>query len=80
MISEFPAIQFTDTVLATMQAHGVRAVPVEHHALRRTGAHAHQLIMGYAHLSEQAIERGVAALHAALSTVLNTSQPPTLPR
>lgn len=80
MIAEFPGIQFTDTVLATMQAHGVRAVPVEHHSLHRTGAHAHQLILGYAHLSEQAIERGVAALHSALSTVLNTALPPTLPR
>lgn len=80
MIAEFPGIQFTDTVLATMQAHGVRAVPVEHHSLHRTGAHAHQLILGYAHLSEQAIERGVTALHSALSTVLNTALPPTLPR
>ena len=84
MIAEFPGIQFTDTVLASMRANGVRAVPVEHHALRRTGAHAHQLILGYAHLSEPAIERGVAALHTALSTVQktvqNTGQTPTLPR
>ena len=70
MIAEFKGIQFTDEVLAAMRAHGVRAVPVEHHSLRRAGAHAHQLILGYAHLSEQAIERGVAALHTVLHATL----------
>ena len=75
MIAEFPGIQFTDIVLANMRAHGVLAVPVEHHSLRRAGAHAHQLILGYAHLSEQAIERGITALHTALSTAQNLTLP-----
>lgn len=66
MIAEFAGIKFTEPVLSRMRAHGVRAVPVEHHSLRHDDAHAHQLILGYAHLSEQAMERGVAALHAAL--------------
>ncbi len=75
MIAECPGIQFTDIVLANMRAHGVLAVPVEHHSLRRAGAHAHQLILGYAHLSEQAIERGITALHTALSTAQNLTLP-----
>ena len=66
MIAEFAEIKFTDSVLASMRAHGVRAVPVEHHSLCADGAHAHQLILGYAHLSEQGMEKGVAALHTAL--------------
>ena len=66
MVAEFPGIMFNETVLSSMRAHGVRAVPVEHHSLCRDGSHAHKLILGYAHLSEQAMERGVAALHAAL--------------
>jgi Transcriptional regulators containing a DNA-binding HTH domain and an aminotransferase domain (MocR family) and their eukaryotic orthologs len=66
MIAEFNGIQFSDQVLAAMRRQGVLAAPVEQHSLRRDGAHAHQLILGYAHLSEQAINRGVAALHAAL--------------
>ncbi|MTJ91597.1 MAG: PLP-dependent aminotransferase family protein [Desulfovibrio sp.] len=66
MVAEFPEIKFTEAMLASMRAHGVRAVPVEHHSLCRDGTHAHQLILGYAHLSEQAMERGVDALHAAL--------------
>ena len=80
MIAEFKGIQFTDEVLAAMRTHGVRAVPVEHHSLRRDSAHAHQLILGYAHLSTQAIEKGVAALHTALSTALTTAMHNTLPR
>ena len=75
MIAEFPGIQFTDIALANMQAHGVLAVPVEHHSLCRDGAHAHQLILGYAHLSEQAIERGITALHTALSAAQNLTLP-----
>lgn len=75
MVAEFPGIQFTDSVLAIMRAHGVRAVPVEHHALCCDGTHAHRLILGYAHLSEQAIERGVTALHAALNSPLHTTLP-----
>ena len=70
MIAEFKGILFTDQVLAAMRGQGVRAVPVEYHSLCRNGAHAHQLILGYAHLSEQAIGRGVAALHAALQNTL----------
>lgn len=76
MVAEFPGIQFTDAVLTAMRTHGVRAVPVEHHSLHCDGAHAHQLILGYAHLSEQAIERGVGALHASLNMALR----PILPR
>ena len=56
-----------DKVLAAMRAQGVRAVPVEHHSLCRNGAHAHELILGYAHLSEQSMERGVQALKEALA-------------
>ena len=73
MVGNFEGIKFTDAVLAAMRNRGVRAVPVEHHSLCRDGAHAHQLILGYAHLSEQAMGRGVAALRAALA---DTSRAP----
>ena len=42
-------------------------MPVEHHSLCRDGAHAHELILGYAHLSEQSMERGVQALQEAFA-------------
>ena len=73
MVANFEGIDFTDAVLAAMRCRGVRAVPVEHHSLCRDGAHAHQLILGYAHLSEQAIDRGVTALHAALQNTPHTT-------
>lgn len=67
MVAGFPGICFSDKVLATMRAQGVRAVPVEQHSLSRDGAHADELILGYAHLSEESIERGVHALWSALA-------------
>ena len=70
MVAEFRGVRFSAALLAAMRARGVRAVPVEHHSLRNDGAHAHQLILGYAHLSEQAMERGVDALYAALRSTL----------
>lgn len=70
MVAEFKGVNFSGNMLAAMRTRGVRAVPVEHHSLRHDGAHAHQLILGYAHLSEQAMERGVDALHAALHATL----------
>ena len=67
LVAGFPGIRFSDEVLASMRALGVRAVPVEHHSLCRNGAHAHELILGYAHLSEPSMERGVHALREALA-------------
>lgn len=67
LVAGFPGVNFSDEMLASMRVQGVRAVPVEHHSLCSDGAHAHQLILGYAHLSEQAMEHGVHALHAALA-------------
>lgn len=67
LVAGFPGIRFSGEVLATMRARGVRAVPVEHHSLCRDGTHAHELILGYAHLSEQSMERGVQALRKALA-------------
>lgn len=67
LVAAFPGVRFTDAVLANMRARGVMAVPVERHSLRRDGAHAHELILGYAHLSEREMERGVCALRDAVS-------------
>ncbi|MFV0347950.1 MAG: PLP-dependent aminotransferase family protein [Halodesulfovibrio sp.] len=67
MVARFPGICFSEEVLATMRAQGVLAVPVEQHSLCRDGAHADELIMGYAHLSEESMERGVHALRSALA-------------
>ena len=67
LVARFPGIHFSDEVLAAMRMQGVQAVPVEHHSLCRDGAHAHELILGYAHLSEQSMERGVHALQEALA-------------
>ena len=67
LVAGFPGVRFSDKILATIRARGVRAVPVEQHSLSRDGAHAHELIMGYAHLSEQSMERGVHALRKALA-------------
>lgn len=67
LVAGFPGIHFSDEVLAAMRMQGVQAVPVEHHSLCSDGAHAHELILGYAHLSEQSMERGVHALREALA-------------
>lgn len=67
LVAGFPGIRFSDEVLAGMRAKGVRAVPVEHHSLCRNGAHEHELILGYAHLSEPSMEHGVHALRRALA-------------
>ena len=67
LVAGFPGIHFSDEVLAAMRMQGVQAVPVEHHSLCSDGVHAHELILGYAHLSEQSMERGVHALREALA-------------
>ncbi len=67
LVAGFPGVCFTNDVLATMREHGVRAVPVEQHSLSNDGTHAQELIMGYAHLSEESMERGVHALQLSLA-------------
>jgi len=66
LVAGFPGVRFTEGVLEAMRAHGVTAVPVERHSLRRNGEHAHELILGYAHLAAEDLDRGVRALRAAL--------------
>ncbi len=67
LVAAFPDVVFTEELLAALRARGVRAVPVEDYSLCRDGAHAHELVLGYSHLSEEDLDKGVALLKEALA-------------
>ncbi len=68
LIAEFKGIAFTEEVLSSLEAVGVRLYPVEDHALEK-GHHLHQVIMGYGNLTEEEIEEGVKRMRAALDDI-----------
>lgn len=67
MVAGFPGVHFTPQLVDNLRAQGVEVAPVEAHSLRADGRHAHEIILGYAHLSESAMERGVQILHRVLA-------------
>ncbi|MDR2946952.1 MAG: PLP-dependent aminotransferase family protein [Candidatus Adiutrix sp.] len=62
LVAGFPGVAFTENVVGELYARGLKVVPVESYSLCRDGAHAHEVILGYAHLSEAEMSRGAAIL------------------
>lgn len=61
LVAGFPGLDFTK-IAGSLAERGLRVVSVESHSLCRDGRHAHEIILGYSHLSEENISRGVALL------------------
>ncbi len=61
LIADFPGVSFPEERIRRLLRAGVYLVPVEQHSLTK-GDHLGQVILGYASLSRQEMERGLALL------------------
>ena len=52
--------------MAVLHARGVKAVPVERYSLCGDERHAHEIILGYSHLTEEEITKGIGILRDTL--------------
>ena len=68
LVAGFPGVTFTEKVVEDLYKRGIKVVPVESYSLCRDGAHAHEVILGYSHLSDEEVSRGVAILRDGLAT------------
>lgn len=70
LIVEFNGLSFSKELLDKIQQFGVKAVPVEDHAIEK-GKHRNRIILGYGHLKNNDIQEGVMRLNKAISSVLS---------
>ncbi|HBW16765.1 MAG TPA: GntR family transcriptional regulator [Desulfovibrio sp.] len=66
LVAAFTGVRFDDTVMSELARGGVEATPVHAYALQHGDDHVNELILGYAHLSEEAMEQGVRLLKQVL--------------
>lgn len=66
LVAGFPGVTFTKKVVDDLYKRGIKVVPVESYSLCRDGAHAHEVILGYSHLSEEEVSRGVSILRGRI--------------
>lgn len=59
LVAGFSGVTFTENVVEDLYKQGIKIVPVESYSLCRDGAHAHEVILGYSHLSEEEVSRGM---------------------
>lgn len=70
LVAGFPGIVFTGKLLNDLYGRGVKAVSVESYSLCRDDAHAHEIILGYSHLNEEEISKGVCLLKEVIGSYL----------
>jgi GntR family transcriptional regulator/MocR family aminotransferase len=61
LVAEFPGVDFNPELVENIEAAGVSVIPVEELALIK-GFHTGQIIIGYAHLSQDEMITGLARL------------------
>ncbi len=66
VVSAFPGVNFEEKLLDKIRAAGVYVIPVEAHTLVK-GNHRDELILGYAHLDEEAMEQGLKIIKDILT-------------
>lgn len=64
----FPGRRFDQRYIAACQEGRVRAIPVDHHSIRK-GAHLDKLLLGYGHLEPAEIRAGVALLGRVIGEI-----------
>ena len=67
LVAGFPGFVFTENVLTGLYERGVKVVPVESYSLCRDGTHAHEVVLGYSHLSEKEMSKGISILRDGLA-------------
>ncbi|MDY0258401.1 MAG: PLP-dependent aminotransferase family protein [Desulfovibrio sp.] len=66
LVASFSDIVFTDAVTETLYGKGVKVHPVERYCLSANGSHAHEIILGYSHLTHEEISRGLEIIKKTL--------------
>ncbi|OXS28532.1 MAG: GntR family transcriptional regulator [Desulfovibrio sp. MES5] len=66
LVASFSGIVFTEEVTETLYGKGVKVYPVERYSLRGDGSHAHEIILGYSHLTHEEISRGIEVIKKTL--------------
>lgn len=66
LVANFSGIVFTDAVTETLYGKGVKVYPVERYSLSGDGSHAHEIILGYSHLTHEEISRGLEVIKKTL--------------
>jgi len=64
---QFPGMCFGSDFFRLEKEYGIRAVPVEYHSIIK-GFHQDKLLLGYGHMSEEEIRKGILLLHKFIST------------
>jgi GntR family transcriptional regulator/MocR family aminotransferase len=65
LVAAFAGVVFDAERIDALRRSGVGLSPVEEHTIRK-GLHLDEVVMGYSHLSEEEIERGVARIKKTL--------------
>jgi GntR family transcriptional regulator/MocR family aminotransferase len=65
VVAEFEGGNFTLDRIQRLQESGIYVVPVEKHSMTK-GTHQNQIILGYAQLSDEEMEKGLKILKAEL--------------
>lgn len=68
LVAGFPGVDFTGGLTRELLLRGIWVVPVEDHSICRDGSHAHEIVLGYSHLSASDMEKGIAILSGALGS------------
>ncbi|MFV0423592.1 PLP-dependent aminotransferase family protein [Oleidesulfovibrio sp.] len=71
LVAGFPQVNFSDKLIAALHSRGVQVTPVEKHSLLQDGTHKHKIILGYSHLSDTDIAKGVGLLRNTLQGFAN---------
>lgn len=66
LVAGFSGVAFSKELMAVLHARGVKAVPVERYSLCGDERHAHEIILGYSHLTEEEITKGIGILRDTL--------------
>ena len=65
IVAEFDGITFSHELVQNIKDAGINIVPVENHTIIK-GRHDSQIILGYAHLDQNQIERGIVTIKSIL--------------
>lgn len=66
IVAEFEGVTFSQAAIGRLLSAGVYVVPVERHALVK-GSHENQIILGYAGLDEETMERGLCCIRQEIT-------------
>ncbi|MCO7125325.1 PLP-dependent aminotransferase family protein [Sporolactobacillus shoreicorticis] len=63
LAAEFPGLRFDDSFINTCRQKGIYLTSVANHCIRDKKRHMNKLLLGYGHLEQDEIHRGISLLH-----------------